>query len=94
MQFESCKSDLLEIKTGIPQGSILGPLFFSILIHDIVNSSMKFSFLMYADDTTIYFNLGPLNVLSIPGWEWSGSSHYLQNALMVMRLIQPLTAKS
>ena len=37
---------------------------------------------------------GPLNVLSIPGWEWSGSSHYLQNALMVMRLTQPLTAKS
>ena len=26
VQFESCKSDLLEI-TGIPQGSILGPLF-------------------------------------------------------------------
>ena len=37
---------------------------------------------------------GPLNVLSIPGWEWSGSSHYLQNALMVMRLTQPLTTKS
>ena len=37
---------------------------------------------------------GPLNVLLIPGWEWSGSSHYLQNALMVMRLTQPLTAKS
>ena len=39
-------------------------------------------------------SFGPLNVLSIPGWEWSGSSHYLQNALMVMRLTQPLTAKS
>ena len=57
MHFESCKSVLLEIKTGITQGSILGPLFFSILINDIVNSSNKFSFLMYADDTTIYFNL-------------------------------------
>ena len=56
VQFESCKSDLLEIKTGIPQGSILGPLFLSILINDIMNSSRKFSFLMYADDTTIYFN--------------------------------------
>ena len=57
VQFENCKSDLLEVKTGIPQGSILGPLFFSVLINDIVNSSNKLSFLMYADDTTIYFNL-------------------------------------
>ena len=57
VQLENCKSDLLEVKTGIPQGSILGPLFFSVLINDIVNSSNKLSFLMYADDTTIYFNL-------------------------------------
>ena len=47
----------MEIKTGIPQGSILGPLFFSILINDLVNSSKMLSFLMYADDTSIYFNL-------------------------------------
>ena len=57
VQFESSESDLLEIKTGIPQGSILDPLFFSIMINDLVNSSNKFKFLMYADDTTIYFNL-------------------------------------
>ena len=57
VQFERCKSDLLEIKTGIHPGYILGPVFFSILINDIVNSRMKFSFLMYADDITIYFNL-------------------------------------
>ena len=57
VQFENSESDLLEIKTGIPQGSILGPLFFSVMINDLVNSSHKFKFLMYADDTTIYFNL-------------------------------------
>ena len=27
VHFKSCKSDLSEIKTGISQGSILGPLF-------------------------------------------------------------------
>ena len=57
VQFENFDSELLEIVTGIPQGSILSPLFFSVFINDLVNSSNKFQFLMYADDTTIYFNL-------------------------------------
>ena len=64
VHIESCKSDLLEIKTGITQGSILGPLFFSILINDIENSSSKLSFLMYADGTTIYFNLEDFSTLN------------------------------
>ena len=46
---------------GIPQGSILGPLFFSIYIHDIMRASNKFNYTMYADDTTLYFNLEDFN---------------------------------
>ena len=57
VQFKYSESGWREIKTGIPQGSILGPLFFSIVMNDLVNSSTKFQFLIYADDTTIYFNL-------------------------------------
>ena len=57
VSYKDCESDLLEVKTGIPQGSILGPLFFSICINDIVNSTSKFNFLMYANDTTPYFNI-------------------------------------
>ena len=33
VQFENQESCIMEIKTGIPQGSILGPLFFSILLN-------------------------------------------------------------
>ena len=40
------------------QGPILGPLFFSIYISDIINSSSKLIFLMHADATTLYFNIG------------------------------------
>ena len=45
------------IKTGVPQGFILGPLFFSICINDLITVSDKLKFIMYAYDTTIYFNL-------------------------------------
>ena len=36
---------------------MLGPLFFSIYINDLINASHKFMYVMYADDTTISFNL-------------------------------------
>ena len=37
----------------MPHGSILGPLLFNICINDIIMSSDKFNFILYADDTTL-----------------------------------------
>ena len=55
--YNNCNSNLVDVATGVPQGSILDPLLFGIFINDLIHVTDKLKFIMYADDTTIYFNL-------------------------------------
>ena len=54
----------MDVKSGVPQDSIVGPLF-SSMIYYIVTVSKKFKFIMYADETIIYFNLEDFSGINV-----------------------------
>ena len=63
--FENNKSCLGNITTGVPQGSVLGPVLFLIYINDIINADSIFDLTLYADDTTLTTTLQANNYKNI-----------------------------
>ncbi len=62
--FNGCFSDSRRISFGVPQGSCLGSLLFSIFINDLPCTVRKADVVMYADDATLFCAspmLGELN---------------------------------
>ena len=57
VEYNGVQSSSLHINTGIPQGSILGPLLFLFYSNDLPLVSPIFRMLMYADDTTLFCNI-------------------------------------
>ena len=45
----------LDITCGVPQRSVLGPLFFLLYINDFPNVSKHLKFYFFADDTNLYY---------------------------------------
>ena len=54
MKIGSSYSVWNEIKTSVPQGSILGPLLFNVFINDIFMFIEKSEICNFADDNNIY----------------------------------------
>ena len=67
--FNNERSNLFQILSGVPQGSVIGILLFSIYTTDILRSTKYCKVQAYADDTQVYISFSP------------GQEHYVRNLL-------------
>ena len=101
-----CSSDYSSIDSGVPQGSVLGPLLFLIYINDLeknIKSNVKF----FADDTMLFSVVNnhamsanelnhDLKVISQWAYQWKMNfnlilTNKLQNYYFLVRKIAQIT---
>ena len=61
--YDNCLSKSADIDIGVPQGSILGPLLFSIYVNDLPKALKFMDITLYADDTVLYYSSKHLSSL-------------------------------
>ena len=54
-------SDCLDVKCGVPQGSILGPALFILYVNDMCNVSKSLKSILFADDTNLFYSGKDIN---------------------------------
>ena len=77
VEIDGVSCNILPLSTGVPQGSILGPLLFLIYMNDIPNCTENFNFILYADDTPLnntvqISSLSPVDINNelAKGYDW------------------------
>ena len=85
VEYDGTSSSPSTIKCGVPQGSILGLLFFLIYINDLCNASDVIDLVLFADDTNLFFSHNDLSYLmeTINSEMFQLSNWFLANKLSI-----------
>ena len=92
------KSDFVNVRSGVPQGSILGPLLFVIFINDMINCvSDGTHILLYADDTKIWREIRSLedhhalqyDIDALNSWATSNKMNFHVGKCKVLPILPP-----
>ena len=80
--YNGASSSMKLLTTGVPQGSILGPLLFIIYMNDIHTVSNNLNFILYAYDTTLTSAL--CSFTTCWGFEWSRLAKLQKRAVRII----------
>ena len=71
VELDGVSSSLLPLSTGVPQGSILGPVLFLLYMNDILSANEFFKYILYAHNTTLF------STIHIPAEATHGINNHL-----------------
>src|SRR5436190_4915195 len=95
-RFENVTSSQAHIRVGVPQGSVLGPLLFTIYVADIGSILQRCKYNFYADDLQIYLHCKPSDInngiLAVNEdiksiVQWSGENGLLLNSAKTQAIL-------
>lgn len=83
VQTEHSQSSLLACSAGVPQGSILGPILFSLYVNNLPNVCKNIKIQLYADNTVLYtYAKTKDEAAAILSGALVPVSHWLQNSCL------------